>query len=352
MPEALNPHLYRRLKRIFGKVRVSNEGEAAAYRASHDADDKPKLFFSHTGEYYQVCCPFCNDTRFRLYINHLYGKYDTFGRVMKFLAVCYNEGCLQHERNAESLWEDLSQGDDDFLTQSRVHRGREVPVEAQETTWPGPCLKLTELRNTHPAIEYLRSRHFDVDYLADRFDVRYCVDSHYFLCRERLIIPVYERGKLKGWQARYVGDWKKGMAPKYFTFPGMPRRALIYNFDAAREWDTGIIMEGPTDVWAMGPMGVCTFGSTMTYMQQRIFRAVFRRRAAVLLYDPEEFEKESTRKLVRAFREKMPYTFAALKLPDGVDPGSLGTQGRDFLRDFVYYGAREEGVKVRFKRAA
>lgn len=350
--QVLNPTLYRRLKRIFKHVRVSNEGEAACYRGVHDVDHRPNLFFTHTGEYYQVCCPFCTDTRFRLYVNHLYGKVDTFGRTMKFLAVCYNEGCLNKLSNSDSLWDDLSGGNDEFLTEAFTNKGREVPIEARETTWPGPVKQLSKLRDDHPAVQYLVDRKFDPDYLGDYFDVRYCEESHYYLCRNRLIIPVYEGDKLKGWQARFIGEWKKGMPPKYFTLPGMPRRSLIYNFDEARHYKTGIVMEGPSDVWAVGLMGMCTFGATMTPLQQRMFIAVFKERNGVLLYDPEEFEKPATQKLIRLLREKMPDRIAALKLPNGIDPGSFGSLGRTFLRDFIYEKALEQGVRVSYKRAA
>lgn len=351
MPEVLNEPLYRQLKRLFGRVRVSNEGEAAEYRPTHNVEGDPELLFMHTGEYYQVCCPFCTDTRFRLYINHLYGKVDAFGRTMKFLAICYNDkACMSKLENVDSLWDDLSAGDDDYLREVPVKRGKQVPVVARETSWPGPCKRLTKLPTDHHAVQYLESRGFDVDYIASRFDVRYCIDSHYFLCRDRLIIPVYERNKLKGWQARFIGEWKKGMAPKYFTFPGMPRRSLIYNFDEARHYETGIIMEGPIDVWSLGLMGVCTFGSTMTTMQMRRFLSVFKSRTAVLLFDPEEYEKKGTRRLIRIFKERMPERFAALKLPAGTDPGALG---REFLRDFIYEESwKQFRVRVSYKRVA
>ncbi len=347
--EVLNKPLYTRLKKLFGKVRVSKEGEEAEYRAVYDVEGKPQLDFLHTGEYYQVCCPFCTDDRFRLFVNYLYGQTDPFGRTTSFLAVCYNDtACMSKLENVDALWEDISEHDDDYI-KKKPKKGRKVPLEARETSWPGPCIKLRDLEDTHHAFRYVESRGFDPDAIGDRYDVRYCVDSHYYLCRDRLIIPVYQKRKLKGWQARLIGDWKKGMAPKYFTFPGMPRRSLIYNLDQAAMYETGIIMEGPTDVWAMGAMGVCTFGSTMTMTQQRVFFTKFKYRTAVLLYDPEEFEKAGTQKLIKGFHKRMPGKFAALKLPKGTDPGSLG---RGFLRDFVYEEAKAQGVIVSYRKAA
>lgn len=353
MAEVLNPLLYSKLKKHFGVVKISNPGQAMSAKSSVDfITKKPKLQIAHPGEYYQVCCPYCKDSRFRLYVNHRYGQKDRFGRRMTFLAICYNEtACMSNEANRMDFLDTLEEIDG-VLARARLNEGEEVPAEARVVDWPGPCVPLSKLKKNHPAVEYLRSRHFDPAYISKRFDVRYCVDSHFFLARERLIIPVFEKGLLKGWQARYVGDldWKNKslhLPPKYFTLPNMPRRLLLYNFDNAKQYQTGIIMEGPTDVWAMGPMGICTFGATMTPMQQRRFTTIFRKRSGVLLFDPEEFDDPATKRLADNLRAKMPTNLAVVKLPDGTDPGGLS---REFLHDYVYEEAKAQGVKVSFKK--
>jgi hypothetical protein len=353
MPDVLNPSLYQRLKRHFGVVRVVNPGQSFLARPIRDGiTDEPKLDIKQSGEYYLANCPFCNDHRFRLYVHHMYGKRDDFGRKMTYMAICYNEtACMTKEHNQAEL-KSIVEEMDGVLETARVRKGVEVPFEARKVDWPGPCRSLTKLKSRHSARQYLESRNFDIEYLTKHFDVRYCLDSHYFLARERLIIPVYDHGKLVGWQARYNGelDWKNkslNLPPKYFTLPGMPRRLLIYNFDKARDYSTGIIMEGPTDVWAMGLMGVCTFGATMTSLQLRKFLAIFRRRTAVLLYDPEEFEERAVKRLRETLTSKMPGRFAAIKLPEGTDPGALD---RSFLRDYVFQEAKKLGVKVSYKK--
>ena len=348
MPDVLNPLLYRKLKQHFGVVRVSNPGQAMSATAVLDfVSKKPRLNIAHPGEYYQVCCPYCHDSRFRLYVNHMYGKKDSFGRKMTFLAICYNDtACMSDDEKRDDLHNTLEEMDG-VLERAKVLDGEPAPAEAREVDWPGPCIPLAQLKSDHPAIEYIRSRHFDPAYIGKQFDVRYCVDSHFFLARNRLIIPVYERGKLKGWQARYCGEleWKNKslqLPPKYFTMPNMPRRLLLYNFDKAKEHYTGVIMEGPTDVWAMGAVG-----ATMTTHQQRRFTTIFQKRSAVLLYDPEEFDDPATQRLVENLRSHMPNNLAVIKLPDGTDPGSLS---REFLRDYVFTEAKKQGVKVSYKK--
>jgi hypothetical protein len=335
-------------------VEVASEGEAMIAKAVREPiNDEPRLSISHAGEYYRINCPFCNDTRFRLYVSHRYGQRDAFGRRMTFLATCFNEtACMSRPENQLDFREML-ESVDGVLERAELRRGVIVPEEAREIQWPGPCTRLDDLRDGHPARAYVElDRHFDADKIARMYGVSYCHNSHYFLARNRLLIPVYQDGKLKGWQARHIGElrWKdKGLSlpPKYFSYPGMPRRQLLYNFDRAREYATGVIVEGPTDVWAFGGMATCTFGAAMADPQLDRFLAVFRRRTAVLLYDPEAMETKPVVRLIERLRRRMPGRFAAVTLPKKTDPGSLG---RRFLRDYVQDEAAAQGVEVSYAR--
>lgn len=348
----LNPYLYRRLRRCFGTVKVANRGEEMAAGALRDYNGSPRLAILSTGELYRVCCPFCSDTRHRLYISYRYGQRDVFGRCLRFLAHCHNETvCLADPDNQEDLWSTICGLDGDHLTQVKVKPGRPAD-EGGPIAWPGPCRPLAKLPPEHPARGYLEVRGFDPDRLSRVYRVRYCDDSHYYLARGRIIIPVFARGGLKGWQARHVGelDWKgrKDLPPKYFTSPGMQKRSLLYNFDRARQYATGVIVEGVSDVWAFGPMAVCTFGNAMSEPQRRLFLAAFRRRSGVLLYDPEAMAGPNAQRLARELAAALPGRFAAVTLPAGTDPGGLG---REFLRDYVAGQAAEQGVEVRWAKA-
>jgi len=353
--EPLNPLLYRRLQRMFGRVQVANQGEEMDARAGFDMfTEEPRLNIRHAGEYYRVNCPYCSDTTQRLWINYKYGKTDGHGRVMTYLTICYNEACTSEPKNAADLYENLS-GLDDDLEEAVLKPGKKVPVEAQVVTWPGLVVRLDKLPHDHKARRYLESRRFDPDKMARLYDVHYCRDSIWYLARDRLVLPVYKGGTMRGWQCRYVGElpWKDkekkhGLPPKYFSTPGGHFRSrTLYNFDRARNWETGVIVEGPTDVWSFGPMSMCVFGNTMTEIQQQMFLTAFSHHTGVLLLDPEEFNKKSTQALAARMKLRMPNRFAVVKLPDKTDPGSLD---RDFLWDYVKSEAAEQGVKVRFRK--
>ncbi len=114
-----------------------------------------------------------------------------------------------------------------------------------------------------------------------------------------------------------------------------------------KQWETGVIVEGPTDAWRFGAMSGGIFGNVLTEAQRRKLLPIFRNRSLVLLLDPEEFDSASTDRAIREFTRSMPGRFCAVKLPEGTDPGSLD---RDFLRDYVAQHAKEKGVKVKYRK--
>lgn len=350
----LNPVLYSRLKR-FGEVKHSNDGEKFIARAVYSVEDEPMLEMEHDGEYYSVCCPFCRDTRYRLYVNHMFGQHDDHGRRMTFLALCYNENCLAKRDNQLDFLERVD--DSGMLETVRILPGKVVPAIARIVDWPGFCIPLENLPDRHHAIAYLKSRNFDPGFLSRRYQVQYCETSLYTFARDRLVFPVFEDGKLKGWQCRHIGElaWKgpnkkKGLPPKYFSAPGSQFRSrCILNWDRMKLWKTGVIVEGPTDVYRYGPMSGCIFGNTITPLQRRKLLSVFRKtdRTLVMLLDPEEAKSKSTLRSIATFEKELPGRFCAVWLPGGTDPGSLD---QDFTRAYVRDEAAKRGVKVVYER--
>lgn len=363
----LNPTLYDLLKARFGNVKISNQGvsQHGVYRPrdnrprdNRQCDRKGKkqwyLDLTEPGEYYQVCCPLCGDSSFRLYINHTWGKQDEEGHRNLWLMICYNENCYADADRRLELYEELNEPGGPNLARAQIEPGEEIDPNEIELDWPGPVTRVDQLPDSHKAVQYLVSRHFDPERVGRFYNVHYCHTSFRWLASDRLIIPVYMDKKFMGWQARYIGEmkWNKpGAPPKYYTCPGTPRRLLVYNVGNAAQYQTGVIMEGPTDVWSFGPMGVCTLGSTMTHQQQRRFLRAFKDHSAVLCYDPD-VQKDPKKwngveKLIRKLDGHFAKGFAVVWLPEGRDPGSMD---REFLRDYVYDEARKQGVKVSWRK--
>src|SRR3954467_12360719 len=109
MPTPLNPALYTRLQEEFGYVATAHAGVAANVRYGPDAfSDKIKLQLTSSGEYYRVNCPYCNDSRARLWINHIWGVRDEItGTANLWAAICYNENCLDVSGRLSELHERL-----------------------------------------------------------------------------------------------------------------------------------------------------------------------------------------------------------------------------------------------------
>jgi hypothetical protein len=352
--QALNRTLYRRIHATFGNVKIRNIGEKQQRKLSTDlATGRLKPVITHPGEYYAVCCPFCSDTRFRCYINHRYGTEDELGRPQTFLATCFNAGCPLSLKNT-AIYQQLEEmlvGHKLFeLRKAFVQEGKEVDVSKIRSSWPGEVTRIDKLPSNHESHIYLAGRGFDPELIGRFYNVHWCTKSSRFICQDRLIIPIYHRKQMVGWQARaaFDCDWKQSYVPKYYTAPGTPRRQILYNFGNAVRYQTGIIVEGVTDVWRIGPQAVCTLGATMTLQQQSLFKRGFKHHNGVLLFDPDVKDKvkEKAELLVQDLATKLKSGFCWVNLPEGTDPGSLD---RAFLRPYITQQAAEQGVTVNWK---
>lgn len=350
--EALNRTLFRRMVGTFGNVLIKHKGEAQTYRRSIDMKTGERIkVVDNAGEAYAVCCPECNDTRFRCNINHMYGTDDKNGRPRTHLVYCFNAGCPLCTESEASAARDrierllLSKHFTD-LRKAHIKVGKKVDLDKIRTDWPGQVTRLDKLPEDHKAVRYLRDdRHFDVGVLARYYNLHWCYKSDRSMCEDRIIIPIYANKRMVGWQARYPGDldWKNCYFPKYYTAPGTPRRNILYNLGNASKYKTGVIVEGVTDVYGIGPMSVGTLGAVMTSPQQDLFVRHFKGETGVLLYDPDADGKKSTVELVESLRARLDGNFCQVKLPEGVDPGSLD---RRFSRNYIAKEAKKQGVIV------
>ena len=138
-----------------GAVGISREGEEMISDVDKDAlTGKPQRYVHDAGEYYTVSCPWCTDTRKRLYINHRWGLKDPeTGSLNLHLAHCFNEGCsaarpvLELYRIDSPFTHEL--GEDVIKS---AHRTVSAPV----VQWPGRRTRIKELFPNHPARLYLR----------------------------------------------------------------------------------------------------------------------------------------------------------------------------------------------------
>jgi hypothetical protein len=332
-----NEKLHSSLLRTFGEVRISNEGEGAVFTTSTD-QESGRVYATvdpdHRGEQYAVCCPICGDTRFRLCISHRWNTKDPatsafFGRQ---LVHCFNAGC---DLSDGSLIHERAQAIDNLESMLRpyVARGMNLyvtrtPTRAiEKASLPGDCVPITQLPETHPAIMYLQERRFDPAWLERTFGLMFCREGKNVA--GRIIIPIQCGGKLVGWQARYVGEPPTDNIPKYLNMTGLPKSRVVYNYDNAKHTSFGVIVEGVTDAWRIGPQAVAILGSTISTRQIELASAAWGQAGVALLIDGDARSTEQKRRKYEKVRDRLvgsgTFAWGVLEviLPDGMDPGDM-----------------------------
>ena len=138
MTRPLNPFLHERLTSVFESVQIRNEGESM--RGRYVPDVKGRRFIVDVpGEYYVVSCPFCNDTRNRLWVNHVYGVPDQCGDSRFWAAHCFNEDCLSEPAYRKDLITRVYGGISRDQRRSVRIRPGTIATSGQQFALPGHC---------------------------------------------------------------------------------------------------------------------------------------------------------------------------------------------------------------------
>lgn len=322
--QPLCKELYARLNSKFGKIRVSNEGLSLQIRQKKLGYRVVTEVLS-PGEYYCVNCPFCGDTKNRLWINHRFSEY-------RWLAICYNETrCMDGyfgKENRQELYRKIFNSD--YTVVLPVSRGIEIdpskPLSA--VSLPGEIKLFSELPKNHPSIVYLQSRGYDPYELERLYGISYCesvFDKTYYPLTNRIFIPIFMKGNLVGWQGRYIGDpdWKHSRVQKYFNLRGMSKKDMLYNFDSAVAQNVIVIVEGAADVWRIGPGAVALLGSDMAENQKHLIREGFVNKPVAVFLDADAVDKS-----VAIANSLYPYLGSRVfpVISTAKDPGSMTTQ--------------------------
>lgn len=111
---------------------------------------------------------------------------------------------------------------------------------------------------------YLWSRGFDPDEIAEYWQVQAIGDvpTQYAW---RLFVPASEEDRPVSWTTRAIGRREPRYKAADPTDEDVPIHSVLYGSDLARH--AIVIVEGPTDAWAVGPGAVATFGLSVTPAQ-------------------------------------------------------------------------------------
>lgn len=154
-----------------------------------------------------------------------------------------------------------------------------------------------ELKSNH--IKYLRNRNFNPTILKELYEIlgtgvfAKLDDLNY---KHRIIIPYYWDGRIVSFDSRDITNKSK---TKYLACPLdrelVQHKKILYGLQ--RRWgDTGICVEGTTDVWRMGSNSFATSGIKYTSAQVRSMAKQFKR--VFIIFDNEPQAVLQANKLV------------------------------------------------------
>lgn len=339
----LNPALYEALQREFGEVRIVDGGAAMRARHVRLPGGHVRLSVDSSGEYYKVSCFACNDTRFRLWINHRWGVRDPVtGRRHRWAAHCFNEDCMSREKNRIELVRRTT----GYLRIAGEGRVVVRPGRVEDCGRPRPLpddfVRLDALEPGHPARRYVKGRGFAPARIGERWGVGFSADGPFpGRGTGRLVIPICRvtdgTAEVWGWQARTLGDFET--LPKYFSSPGLKKSALLYGAERGLPGTEPVaVCEGPVDVWRFGTNAVAVFGKHASGEQVRHLCRLAAGRPLVVALDGDARDEaeELAARLREARRTSLLRPDAApvslLTMPHGQDPADLA---REELRRLV-----------------
>lgn len=162
---------------------------------------------------------------------------------------------------------------------------------------------------------FIEARGFEVKQLVRLWGIKGIGLEGGSLCW-RLFIPIVYRDLIVSWTTRSISnDVKNRYVSASPAQEAIDHKTLLYGEDYCRH--TVVVVEGPTDVWRVGPGAAATFGTGFTTAQvERISKYPTR----VVCYDSAPEAQERARELADQL-EPFPGETVIVQL-DADDPGS------------------------------
>lgn len=138
--------------------------------------------------------------------------------------------------------------------------------------------------------KYLKGRGFDCESLVKLWDIKAFGPHGRF--KWRIYIPIYHHGQIVSWTTRAIVDDGVRYISARPEEEILNHRTILYGADYC--YNTAIIVEGPTDVWTIGPGTVASLGTGFTRAQV-VQMAEYPNR--VVCFDNEEAAQKRARQL-------------------------------------------------------
>jgi hypothetical protein len=173
-------------------------------------------------------------------------------------------------------------------------------------------------------LKYLRGRGFDPIKLTKLWNLQAMGD--------RIWIPIRFRGEVVSWTSRSIHD---DYGLRYISADkseeSIPHKEILYGLDFVR--NAAIIVEGPADVWNIGPGAIATFGTSFTHKQLEVISKIPIR---AIWFDAEIKAQQQAKQLMNSLGVMPGDTFLVTPDNDSVDPGSTDKSTINFLRKEIF----------------
>jgi len=296
----LNPSLYAALKHKFGEVYVTNENERRL-ESRVPGERFPEVI--ERGEHYNVCCPYCGDTRNRLSISYKWlDKHPFSGKLMTHLINCYNESCedIRSEDFYLDIIEKMELADLGMLPEADNIPAGTPKVQQYAIPMPEGCVPIGSLPEEHEAIQFIKHKYnFNIRFIDKFYEVKWCgyTDPKFKCSKNRIIFPIRKDGELVAWQGRTI---EADNSMRWFLPPGFVK--CFYNGDMVDPIETPVITEGIPASIACGPKGICIFGKKLSLMRSKEFSDKWT--SAIVATDPDTFVKDPKSGRIPAYDTK------------------------------------------------
>lgn len=209
-----------------------------------------------------------------------------------------------------------------------IHTSKPVKVEIRKKSFKYPS-GTGSLSNAH--IRYLQERNFDPDRIIDLWQLKATgpvskLDNIDY--KNRILIPFEWDGQIVSFDTRSISK-NESDSVRYKACPAdrelIPHKSILYG--KQDKWkETGILVEGPTDVWRLGTFSFAVSGIKFTPSQVRTIALCFKRVAVCFDDDPQAVLQAN--KIVAELKFR---GVDAFRVDIEGDPGSMKQEDADYL---------------------
>ena len=234
-----------------------------------------KIKHTSSGHELHICCPVCNETRYRLYIgmdNGMVYCHNCNFKGSMINLIQYVEGTtyLQASERFNQIKGNIVLPEDSIQTLEWKWLIGSNPSEKRAIPLPDEYQLLEKSHQimAQKAIKYLQSRSITYTQIQQH-KMGFCGTGEFI---NRIIIPVYEGSQLKFWVARAISPCvrMKEKSPSNKTYQ-WGKSEVVFNIDrAAKTYHTAVISEGIFDALSWGDIGVSLLGKELYDEQLRV----------------------------------------------------------------------------------